>query len=87
MSIDKHDLVHEFPQHRDRIHELKLTDAHFARLFAAYHELDHEIRRIELELETPGDEYVEQRKRERVRLKDELFERLCRAESDGIAVG
>ncbi|SEP91981.1 hypothetical protein SAMN04488038_102209 [Solimonas aquatica] len=73
MTLEKHDLVHEFPEYRERIHTLKTQDAHFARLFAEYHELDHEIRRVEQELETPSDAVVEQLKQRRVRLKDELY--------------
>lgn len=73
MTIEKHDLVHEFPEYRAAIHQLKTSDAQFASLFAEYHELDHEIRRIEQEIETPGDEYVESRKRQRVQLKDQLY--------------
>jgi len=32
-AIPKHDLVHEFPQFRDKIHQLKMSNAHFAKLF------------------------------------------------------
>lgn len=77
MSLEKHDLVHEFPQFREKIHTLKTQDAHFAKLFDAYHEVDHEIHRIEQEVETPGDEYVENLKRRRVQLKDELYTMLA----------
>ena len=76
MTIEKHDLIHDLPEYKDRIHQLKMGDAHFAKLFAEYHEIDHEVRRIEQELETPGDEYVEQLKNRRVHLKDQLFDRL-----------
>ena len=47
MSLDKHDLHHEFPEYNDAIHALKVSDPHFAALFAQYHDLDHEVRRIE----------------------------------------
>jgi uncharacterized protein YdcH (DUF465 family) len=73
MTAGKHDLVHEFPQFRDRIHTLKTQDAHFARLFAQYHELDHELHRIEQGIETPSDVYSEDLKKKRARLKDELY--------------
>ncbi|MCS4505960.1 hypothetical protein KBTX_00607 [wastewater metagenome] len=79
MQIEKHDLVHEFPEFRERIHELKMNDRHFARLFDEYHEVDHEVRRIEEGNETPSDDYVEDRKKRRVQLKDELYAML----SDG----
>lgn len=76
MTLEKHDLVHEFPEQRARIHELKTHDAHFARLFAEYHDVDHEVRRIEQELETPADAVIEQLKLRRVHLKDELYRML-----------
>lgn len=76
MTAGKHDLVHEFPDFRDRIHELKMSDTHFARLFADYHKVDHELHRIEQGVETPGDGYCEDLKKRRVRLKDELYRML-----------
>lgn len=76
MTLQKHDLVHEFPEHRERIHTLKMSDAHFARLFNEYHELDQRILHIEQELETPGDAVVESLKQRRVQLKDALYARL-----------
>jgi len=73
MSLEKHDLVHELPEFRDQIHEMKMNNAHFAKLFEAYHEVDHEVHRIEEGVETPSDEYLEGRKKNRLKLKDELF--------------
>lgn len=73
MLNEKHDLIHEFPEHRETIHNLKMTDNHFARLFAEYHEIDHEIHRIEVGEETPSDDYVEEKKKQRLNLKDNLL--------------
>ena len=53
MLDEKHDLVHELPEHRDTIHRLKMENAHFARLFEEYHEVDHEVHRIETGTENP----------------------------------
>lgn len=72
-SMAKHDLIHEFPEFRDRIHQLKLSDAHFARLFTEYHEKDHEIHRIETGAEAASDMRLEECKKERLYLKDELY--------------
>jgi len=55
------------------IHELKMTDNHFARLFNEYHELDHEVHRIETGAENTSDDYLEERKKARLNLKDQLF--------------
>lgn len=79
MQGEHHDLVHELPEFREKIHELKMSNNHFAKLFDEYHEVDHEVRRIELELETPSDEYIEELKKKRLHLKDELFGMLKQA--------
>jgi uncharacterized protein YdcH (DUF465 family) len=76
---EHHDLVHELPEYRDKIHEMKLSNHHFAKLFDEYHEVDHEVRRIEQEIETPSDEYTEELKKKRLHLKDELFTMLKQA--------
>ena len=73
MLTEKHDLVHELPEHRDTIHKLKMTDQHFARLFDEYHEVDHEVHRIETGVENTSDEYLDERKKQRLYLKDELY--------------
>lgn len=74
MLGEKHDLVHEFPEYKDRIHELKTGNAHFARLFDEYNEIEREVRRIEEGVEITADEYLEERKKLRLNLKDQLFE-------------
>ena len=73
MLTDKHDLIHEFPEHRDAIHELKMKDRRFARLFDDYHAVNHEVHRIETGVENTSDEYLESRKLHRLQLKDELY--------------
>jgi uncharacterized protein YdcH (DUF465 family) len=73
MNIEKHDIHHEFPEFKEEIRELKMTNAHFARLFKEYHELDHEVIRIEEGVENTSDEYLEQLKLKRLQHKDELY--------------
>lgn len=79
MFGEHHDLIHELPEYREQIHTLKTGNAHFARLFDEYHEVDHEIRRIEQEIETPSDTYTEDMKKKRLQLKDELYRMLKEA--------
>jgi len=74
--LEKHDLVHEFPEFREQIHQLKLSNNHFAVLFQRYHELDHEIHRIEQGVENTSDDYLEHQKKQRLLLKDELYQLL-----------
>ena len=71
--LEKHNLITELPELREEIHHLKIRDAHFARLFDEYHELDHEVHRIESGTENTSDEYLEGRKKTRLNLKDQLF--------------
>lgn len=72
-NVPKHDLIHEFPEFREKIHALKLSNAHFARLFDEYHVQDHEVHRIETGAETTSDEHLEHCKKQRLHLKDQLF--------------
>ena len=71
--IEKHDLLHELPEHRERIHELKTNNNHFSKLFDEYHDVTHEIRRIEMEIKPTSDVYLEKRKKHRLLLKDQLY--------------
>ena len=73
MPLEKHDLIHELPEHREIIHELKMNHAHFARLFNQYHDVDHAVHRIETGVENTSDEELEALKKERLHLKDQLF--------------
>lgn len=75
MFGEHHHLATEFPEYKDRIHELKTGDnAHFKRLYGEYNEVDNNIYRIEEGIENVADDYLETLKKQRVALKDELFE-------------
>ena len=73
MLGEKHDLLHELPEYKDQIRTLKMSNKHFEKIFDKYHNLDHQIRRIEEGIETPEDSVTEKLKKERLQLKDELF--------------
>lgn len=73
MSIENHNLHNEFPQHKDRIHDLKMNDRHFARLFEEYHDIDREVRKIEEGAEAASDARIEALKMRRLHLKDDLL--------------
>jgi len=73
MLGDHHDLISEFPEMEGRIRELMANNAEFAKLSEEYHSIDDEIYDIEEQIETPSDEYTEQRKLKRVQLKDKLY--------------
>ncbi len=73
MFGESHDLAVEFPEYKERIHNLKMEDRHFARLYDEYNEVDGQLHRIEQEIEVHADEFVENLKLQRLHLKDELY--------------
>lgn len=76
MRVEHHDLHHEFPEFKDRIHDLKIGNHHFARLFEEYEQVDKSIRHLE-QLDTPtSDRHIEEMKLKRVHLKDQLYQML-----------
>lgn len=79
MSVVHHDLIHEFPELKDRIHELKVSDAHFRGLFDEYHELTRSIEKMEDEVTPVATSTEEEAKKRRLHLKDELYRLLTAA--------
>lgn len=79
MFNQSHDIGQEFPEYREQIHNLKTNDRHFARIWDEYHEVDRQLLRIEQELETPSDLIVEDYKKKRLMLKDEILSYLRKA--------
>ncbi|MEW6728939.1 MAG: YdcH family protein [Pseudomonadota bacterium] len=73
MTVEHHDLAHEFPEHKERIHQLKMDDAHFARLFDEYNDLTNRIEVLENNGAPVADESLEDMKKQRLMLKDELY--------------
>ena len=73
-------LAEEFPELKDAIHTLKTSDNHFAKKFDEYDDVNKELHRIAEEIETPSDEYIEQLKKKRVAIKDELYATLKASE-------
>lgn len=76
MSLEHHDIHHEFPEHKDKISELKTSDAHFLKLYDDYHETDANIRKIEDQVDSSSDERLDKLKTHRVYLKDEIYKML-----------
>ncbi len=72
MSHVPHGLHEEFPKAAAVISKLKIGDAHFARIADRYEHLNREIHRVETDIEPSSDERLEQLKKERLKLKDEI---------------
>lgn len=79
MSDQEHSLVNEFPADKEILHRLKLEDPHYAKVAARHHELNKEIHRIESGIEAGSDERLEELKKERLSLLDEVAEMVAAA--------
>lgn len=71
--MEKHDLLHEFPEYQDKIHQLKVENAYFRKLFDDYHELDHQLLRMKTGIEIAADEALKELKARALHLKDEPY--------------
>lgn len=80
MSHVPHELAEEFPDMAAEIHHLRETDGHFHRITNEYHELNREIHRAETDVEPRDDFTVEEMRKRRLALKDEIFGMLSRPE-------
>ena len=72
MLTEPHDLVHELPEHKATIVDLKKTDNHFAKLLQKYEDINKDILRIEKGAEASSDERLEGMKKLRLQIKDEM---------------
>ncbi len=79
MSHTPHELAEEFPDQTQKIHDLKLADAHFAKLVDEYHTLNRKVHRSEAGVE-PRSELAEvDLRKQRMHLKDEIAGMLAKA--------
>lgn len=66
------DLNHAFPDFIEQMHTMRATDGHFKKLYEDYLAIEKELHRIESGAETPADTYVEELKKKRLALKDDM---------------
>ncbi|UJF24287.1 DUF465 domain-containing protein [Suttonella sp. R2A3] len=65
-------MLHEY---RELIAELKQSDNHFAKLFNEHNELDEEVNRLENDpVAVSRHDEIEQKKRRKLKLKDEIYD-------------
>ena len=72
MSRTPHELAEEFPEHADKIHGLKTSDAHFAKMAEDYHTLNRAVHRAETDVEPTSDDVITDMRKERLQLKDKI---------------
>ncbi|MGI1663090.1 YdcH family protein [Palleronia sp. KMU-117] len=76
MSHVPHDLATDFPEHAQRIHELKIGNTHFARLLGEYEEVNGAVHRAETNVEPMSPDAETELRKTRAALKDELYRML-----------
>ncbi|MCG6857334.1 MAG: YdcH family protein [Salaquimonas sp.] len=73
MTHVPHELHEEFPELTDKIHQLKTDNSHFNRMFEEYHEINRAVHRAETDVEPTDDAHMEDMRKKRLALKDELY--------------
>lgn len=73
MSHVPHELAEEFPDHVERMHELKQSNAHFGRLFERYHEINRAVHRAETNVEPMNSLAETDLRKQRAQIKDEIW--------------
>ena len=79
MTHTPHELADEFPDHAEKLHEMKLANGHFARLAEDYHAVNRAIHRAETNVEPVAEAHETELRRKRLELKDEIA-RMLRAD-------
>jgi uncharacterized protein YdcH (DUF465 family) len=79
MSNTPHTLAEEFPGQMDAIHNLKISDAHFARLLREYDEVNDEIHRAETNVAPMVESAEIDLRKKRLHLKDAIAATLAAA--------
>lgn len=70
-----------FPEFRELITQLKGHDAHFTRLFDKHNAIDQVIKNKEAHIEPATQIEIEQLKKEKLALKDEIYQVLLKKAS------
>ncbi|UUY10098.1 YdcH family protein [Pseudomonas sp. J452] len=79
MPLEHHPLTHEFPEYRQQLQALHASDAQFAHMAKNYEALDKRIYEVEDGRQALDDLALHALKNERVTLKDQIAERLRKA--------
>ena len=72
MSHTPHELAAKFPDQHDRLHDLKVSNAHFNKLSDEYHSINRQIHRYDAGVESTSDFHLEDLKKKRLKLIDQI---------------
>jgi len=73
MSHTPHELSEEFPDKVEKMHELRSSNAHFAKLADEYHEVNRAVHRAETNVEPMEDLAEGELRKKRAMLKDQIW--------------
>ncbi len=76
MQVEHHDLYTEFPDMRDAIDTMKAGSGYFSGLFSRYNRLTGKVEDLEEHDMPVADFTLEDMKKARVKLKDEIYQLL-----------
>ncbi|WP_106744840.1 YdcH family protein [Yoonia maritima] len=79
MSHTPHELLAEFPDQLEVMQQLKASNAHFAKLYDEYHDLNRAVHRAETDVEPTDDLNMAQMRKQRMALKDKIANLLANA--------
>ncbi len=77
MSNTPHMLHDEFPHQIDKLHALKVSNAHFAKLLEDYDAINDKVHRAETRVDTVDELVEHQWRKERAHIKDEIARMLA----------
>jgi uncharacterized protein len=85
MLNENHALIFDFPEFKQDIVHLNHKDEAFLALSKQYHQLDYDIRQLEIVGSPTDDEHMHQLKLQRANLKDTLFMQLKAHHDEAVA--
>jgi uncharacterized protein len=71
--MEKHNILEDFPEFKDKIHALKTSQSHFKKVYEDYENVTHLVYRAESGAEVMGEDELEKLLKKRVHLKDEIY--------------
>lgn len=72
MISNAHCLSQEMPELKEVVHEMKASNAHFAKILERYEAVNAKVADAESNLKPSSDEHLEELKKQRLQFKDEL---------------
>ena len=76
--MERHDLLHEFPEYKEKMNTLLANDLHFKELYEEYSKTEEEVFKINTEEVHAIDEYAHSLKAKLLHLKDEIYSHLSK---------